>query len=284
MTIAYTPAGPGETPSAALVASLAVPAQNAAANIDAVDVIGNKTDTVAGTSIVAIAKQAVAAPATALTAALAVSAQNVADNVDAVDVIGNKTDTVAGTSIVAIAKQAVAAPATALTAALAVPAQNAADNVDCVDVIGNKTDDESGDSAMAKLYVLGHHIHGVSGVSPSLAAAIPVEATTGVGHWTLGAFSNDIIAANQIASPFDIHFIVIESMNTTTTYELVLYYGAGDTEAGRMRFVREAATTRSVSEPFMTPMIPANSRVRAKVATPDDNGEIITISVRYHTY
>lgn len=84
-------AGPGPTfDAAAFTAALAVPAQNAAANVDAVDVVGNKTDTVAGTSIVSLARQVLAlAP---------VPAQNAAANVVMRDVLGNKTDNQIGDS------------------------------------------------------------------------------------------------------------------------------------------------------------------------------------------
>jgi hypothetical protein len=77
-----------------------VPTADEVANLTATQVIGNKTDTVAGTSLVSLSKQILAlAPVT--------GADNVA-NVDFVDVVGNKTDTVAGTSLVALAKQLLA--------------------------------------------------------------------------------------------------------------------------------------------------------------------------------
>lgn len=45
-----------ESVSGVLTVNLAVPSQDATANVDAVDVIGNKSDTVAGTSIVGMIK------------------------------------------------------------------------------------------------------------------------------------------------------------------------------------------------------------------------------------
>jgi hypothetical protein len=38
-----------------------------------------------------------------------------------------------------------------------------------------------------------------------------------------------------------------------------------------------AKDTRSI-------VVPANSRIRAKIATPGNNGETLTISILYHTY
>lgn len=165
-----------------------------------------------------------------------------------------------------------------------VPSKNSADNVYTRDVIGNKTDNESGDSLYSKIYIAEKHVHGACKVAPTLATGITVTATTGAGAWTLGAFSSDIIAAGAVADPFDIHYINIESLSANTTYELVLYYGAGDTEAGRVRFSRLNNNEAQNAVPFMSPLIPGGSRVRAKLATPADDGENCVISVYYHTY
>lgn len=166
----------------------------------------------------------------------------------------------------------------------AAPAQNSAANATVCDVAGNKTDDESGTSLFSKMYIIEKHLHSVCKVAPTLAAGIDVTATTGVGAWTLGAFSADIIAAGAVADPYDIHFISIEALDTATTYEIVLYYGAGDTEAGRVRVVKTGVNEATNNTSFISPIIPGGSRLRAKIATPGDNGEIARVSVFYHTY
>ena len=165
-----------------------------------------------------------------------------------------------------------------------VPVKNSSDNILERDAVGNKTDDEAGTSLTSKAFILETHVHGVAKVAPTLASGISVVAANGVGSWTLGAFSDDIIAAGAVADPYDIHFISIESINTSTTYCIVLYAGNADTEVGRCRFVRTSTGERVAHLPFMTPLIPGGSRLRAKLATPDDNGEAITMSVAYHTY
>ena len=76
------------------------PVQDSARNVVSPDVIGNKTDTVAGDSLVALAKINKASIDT-IDGLQDVPAQDAADNVQARDVVGNKTDTVAGTSLVA---------------------------------------------------------------------------------------------------------------------------------------------------------------------------------------
>jgi hypothetical protein len=91
---------------------LVVPVADVATNVFAMDVIGNKNDTVAGTSVIALNKQAYArlgAPAGAsMSADIAVidgyfdvPGADVATNVTVRDVVGNKTDTAVGTSLYA---------------------------------------------------------------------------------------------------------------------------------------------------------------------------------------
>jgi hypothetical protein len=82
---------------------LVVPTADVATNVYAMDVIGNKSDTVAGTSVVAIEKQNAAAIAV-IDGFQDVPAQNSSDNNQMRDVIGNKTDTVAGNSIYTMSK------------------------------------------------------------------------------------------------------------------------------------------------------------------------------------
>ncbi|GAG06645.1 unnamed protein product, partial [marine sediment metagenome] len=78
-----------------------VPGIDAIANAVIRDALGNKTDTVAGTSAIALVKQ--------LIAALLVPVQDSVDNIVLRDALGNKTDTVAGTSVIALIKQLIAA-------------------------------------------------------------------------------------------------------------------------------------------------------------------------------
>ena len=80
---------------------------DSALNLLARDVVGNKTDTVAGNSLIALALQLLAAN-------VVVSADSAANVLDR-DVVGNKSDTVAGDSLVALVKRLLAAGAAGAT-------------------------------------------------------------------------------------------------------------------------------------------------------------------------
>jgi len=134
-------------------------------------------------------------------------------------------------------------------------------------------------SPYGKLHTIEEHVHAVGCVYPTLASGVTVTAGAA---WTLGAFV-EVVPASTITDEFDIHYVSIENISANDVYELHLYYGAGDTLAGMVRFVKNAAVDAVVNVPFMTPLIPANSRIRAKLASAS-GGDNADISVFYHTY
>jgi len=160
-----------------------------------------------------------------------------------------------------------------------VPAANSADNVTTADVVGNKSDGHSGTPLVAITHTLEEHAHAISKVYPTLAGG--VTATAGAS-WVLGSLV-EVVPASTITDDFDIHAIDVEDISANDTYELVLYQGAGDTEVGRIRFVRTAVQSATQNTIIQTPIVPANARIRAAVASAAGSNDV-TISLRYHTY
>ena len=132
----------------------------------------------------------------------------------------------------------------------------------------------------ALLEELEHHIHSVQKVAPTGAPPITVSAGA---IWTLGVFSNDILAGDAVPYRFDTHWAVISDPSANAHYELVLYYGAEDIECARISFTRTGPFVASVSVPVVTPILPKGSRLRAKLM-----GSVadITADIRvfYHIY
>jgi hypothetical protein len=162
-----------------------------------------------------------------------------------------------------------------------VPSINSADNTYAMDVIGNKSDDESGDSVYAEAYKVSKHIHSPCLCYPTLANGITLASTTTI--WQLGAIT-DIVLANTIASPFDIHWVTVEGVSATGVYELHLFHGASDTFIGSIRFTKTAAQDAAKDYKFMCPILPANDRIRGKLASNNAVADTATISVAYHVY
>lgn len=156
--------------------------------------------------------------------------------------------------------------------------------------VGDSDDVHSVASLFGRIAKLDDHAHTQQHVYPTQAEEVGGNEgdgallTTNAGNWALGAIV-EIIPANKITSEFDIHEILVEDVNTQDkTYEIVLYYGAGDTECGRARF---AATSNKGGVPnvaMQTTLIPANSRLRAQLAIEGGGSKTVKLSLRYHKY
>lgn len=91
--------------------------------------------------------------------------------------------------------------------------------------------------------------------------------------------------ANAITEDFIVQTFTIESCNNDGVFELEFYYGASDIIFASYRFAVNGgffgvpAPTPRVS----SPVIPANSRIRAKIASSDGlaNQATLTISIGY---
>lgn len=163
------------------------------------------------------------------------------------------------------------------------PGINSIANKTFLDVIGRKDDDESGNSIYSAIYTILRQIHSEQKVYPSLTDGVTL--TGGAGAWALGNFQ-EIIPANAITSPFDIHFANIGAASANDTYEIVLYKGAlgSEIEIGRFRTTRVSNTSGTAPVPVLTPLLPANTRVSAKLASGTGGGDTVVGSLFYHTY
>ncbi len=135
---------------------------------------------------------------------------------------------------------------------------------------------------LAKLDILDEHVHTPSELSNRVT--VTADAVGG----TLGVFSADLLAAGAVTEDFDLHFVNVISFSGVDSFLLVFYQGASDTECGRCRVTRSAQLDSLSGRPIITGnsphgLIPANSRVRAKVAS-DGGGGNIVIEVEYHPY
>lgn len=160
--------------------------------------------------------------------------------------------------------------------------QDSSNNNTPADVVGNKTDTHDGNSIYAVIKTLLEHVHKESKVYPTLASGVTV--TAGAGAWTLGSFV-EIVPASTITSDFDIHYLSIESISANDVYEIVLYKGAAasEVEIGRVRVTKNAALDATLNVPFQTPLIAANERISAKVASGSGSNNL-SLSTFYHTY
>lgn len=141
------------------------------------------------------------------------------------------------------------------------------------------------DQIIASQHIQLEHIHSAQKTYPTMMNSIVL--TTGSGAaWTLGNFI-EVIPANAITSPFDIHWIGIGAVSAVgAVYEVELYAGAlgAEVEIGQCRAYRQAQQSGAAPSPMMTAIMPANTRISAKVACSDATAETIAIALFYHTY
>lgn len=134
-----------------------------------------------------------------------------------------------------------------------------------------------------RIHVMDDHIHSPQKVYPTLANG--VQLTGAAGAWTLGAIA-EVVPANTITSPFDIHWLNVESASVADTFEVVIYQGPGasETEISRVRFTKSAAIDLQAGIPIQTAILVPNARISAACASASGGGDTITISLLYHTY
>ena len=150
--------------------------------------------------------------------------------------------------------------------------------------VGVVGDDHNDETLLGRTHKIDEHFHSIDMVIPSLGDGVLVTSKNII--WTLGDDFAIVAATNAITDPFDIHWINIEDASANGVYEIVLYSGADASEIviARKRFVREAARVATTGIGMITPMIPANTQIKAKLASDGVAADTANISVDYHVY
>lgn len=243
-----------------------VPTADSAENVSTSDVVGNKNDTVSGSSLVSLIK----------------IIDSVVDSIKVI--VYNLPDS---GSLTSIAQSSDITTIDGIVDAIKLKTDNLpSDPADqsMIDAkLGVTTDFAAHQTLLGYQNSLYKHVHQQARVYPSLADGIIV--TGGAGAWQLGNFV-EIIPASTITSSFDIHYINFEGASATDIYELVLYKGTvgNEIEIGRIRTDRESATSGVTNVPVQIPAQDANTRISAKVASKSGGADTVTISVYYHLY
>jgi hypothetical protein len=166
------------------------------------------------------------------------------------------------------------------------PTPNSIGNEHMSDVIGNKNDTLAGNSIIAllkyaanRIEVMNSYLYNASKCYPTLVNGVVVLG--GAPAWALGN-NVEIIPAGIIPFSFNIFFVNVEAASVTDIYELVLYAGLGaGTEIGRIRTPRNNAFPEAGGAPIACEIIPAGTRISAKVANQTAVAASLTISVFY---
>ncbi len=120
-------------------------------------------------------------------------------------------------------------------------------------------------------------------VYPSLAAGATVVSAN--SDWGLGAYAT-VVAASTIGSAYQVTAVSIESCDKNAVFQLELYQGGDDDLIATMRFAVAGGFFGNSVYRFGSELVPANARIRARLASSDGlaNQATITMSIRYHLH
>lgn len=166
----------------------------------------------------------------------------------------------------------------------AVATVNGANNILVRDVIGNKNDTSAGNSIYSLTHTMEEHIHNSVFIRPDLAPHVTITKATGI--WAAYPTPTQIIAANDITSPFDLHFMNLTGITATGGYQIALYSGAPGAEVliGSYGFARNSVVSQEGTRPILTPLFPANTRISAALSGSMNAQESVNIKLEGHDY
>jgi hypothetical protein len=150
---------------------------------------------------------------------------------------------------------------------------------------GTNTDIASVNSVFGRLQKADEHVHSSAKVYPELAS--PITLTKGAGAWAAyPASKTEIVPVNTIVAPFDIHFILVDTISANGNYTVKLYSGlaGAEVEIAVVSVVKTAAASQEGALPITCPIQPANTRISAAISSSNAAANTLNLKVHYHTY
>jgi len=111
---------------------------------------------------------------------------------------------------------------------------------------------------------------------PTLADGATVESAA--VNWTLAPAFWPVVPINAIASAYHISAVVVETCDKNGTFELALYYGAGNTLMATVRFSYLGGFFGNSIYLVPSLLLPANTQIDAKLAYSLGGGGKATIT------
>lgn len=143
---------------------------------------------------------------------------------------------------------------------------------------------DGGDSVLAYLMTGYLHTHGASFVHPKYS--VPLSLTANAAAWNTTGAIIEIIPANTIIKPFDLHWISISDISAALYGIVDIYAGAAGFEVliGSVDVVRTATSARESAMPVMIPQQPANTRIGCKFTDSTSSAQTCRVKFYGHVY
>ena len=139
-------------------------------------------------------------------------------------------------------------------------------------------------------YVVGDYVTLV-GVEAGQLGTWQISAVSDANHFDVdtGTYTEqtppgDANETSQDVIPrdFDIHHLSIENLSANAIYEIVLYDDG--VECGRVRVTKNAAQDGTTNIPIQTPIMASGSVITAKASTENAADDAAILTIFYHTY
>jgi len=150
---------------------------------------------------------------------------------------------------------------------------------------GANTDAASVNTIFGRTKKIDEHLHSSAKVYPELAN--PVTLTKAAGAWAdYPASKTEIVPINTIASPFDIHFILVDTISANGNYTVKLYSGAigAEVEIAVVSVVKTASASQEGAIPIQCPVQAANTRISGAISSSNAAANTLNLKIHYHTY
>lgn len=153
--------------------------------------------------------------------------------------------------------------------------------------LGLLTDDEAIDSALGRLYILLKHMHGSTFTYPSNQNGLTITKAAGTWPGTdFPATKTEIVAANLITNPFDLHFMNTSAISANGEYEIGIFTGAAGAEVLKHIIPVSRSSVQSQEGRFniRTEYFLANTRISLALRGSPAGTESVTVKVTGHEY
>lgn len=141
------------------------------------------------------------------------------------------------------------------------------------------------DSALATLEIINDHLHPASTFIYPATGVITLTKAIGVNApYTT---KTEVVPANAIAAPFDLHFLTISGISANGSYRIALFTGAPGSEVEEpfiFEAVRSSVQSQEGRQSIVTRRFPANTRISFALSGNMNNAESVSLVIKGHPY
>lgn len=140
------------------------------------------------------------------------------------------------------------------------------------------------DTLLSDIEIIEEHLHPVETFVYPLTGIITIEKVA--TSWGAYGTKVELIPANAITNPFDLHFLNISSITANGSYHIGLFTGAPGAEvlAHEYPVVRTSVQSQEGSRSILSKIFAANTRISIALRGSPSNVQSIDIITSGHTY